>query len=709
MVSLCRARGIPTIVTSGFLLFAHLGAGATPPGDSLGLWFDPAYTRNETHCIDFPHFSEAYLVLHAPSAGAVGGWECRAVTDGPVTPLGWDLEGQAVNFVQPPQFVVGLGSPLPTGDAVLLATLQFMITAGDPVVFGLTPVERASIPGAMAYIPFDDPDDLRPLSTVTGVSEVAWCNREASAIVAFPQRLDFGGEFTGSIGKVVISNTGDEPSGISVWIPTPRSRFSIIAGGGQYLLAPGARHVVWLQLQPEPCGTDSLLISPAAPAVELGCRDAPGRYPLDFDIVPTGGRRSFQLPIQNPDYENSHVVRPISSDPDFYGEPEVVLLPPRGSVQMTLTFAPTTPGVHVGSVHFADSIDPLPVRGEGGRQGEDLVGLWWDADLGRDITESVTAGLPFHAWLAMVNPSEPVGTSGWELALELDTQTLLTNVELRGQAFNFLEQPEFLVGLGTPLPWAPEVVLAELDLLVMDQVWHDIRLVPVESASIPNSMCWSYGEGNSLKPLYATTGGAIVAWFRASTSVALAAPTPTATLSGGRVELRWPIPTDGADGCHVFRAIDGSEAQLTASLLRPTAGGYIFDDDVTALSPGTTVRYSYAIVRGGVEIARSPESAIELPGPESLNTRLLPNRPNPFNPQTTIPFVLARAGHVRLEVYDLAGRRVAVPLDGLQPAGLRQVIWRGVDDAGRPLPSGAFYVRLVTDTVRSTRKIMLIK
>jgi hypothetical protein len=70
-------------------------------------------------------------------------------------------------------------------------------------------------------------------------------------------------------------------------------------------------------------------------------------------------------------------------------------------------------------------------------------------------------------------------------------------------------------------------------------------------------------------------------------------------------------------------------------------------------------------------------------------------RPNPFNPRTTIQFVLPSTGHVLLAIYDLAGRLVRVLVEGEIPAGSHEAVWDGRDASGRAAPSGSYLARLV--------------
>jgi len=86
------------------------------------------------------------------------------------------------------------------------------------------------------------------------------------------------------------------------------------------------------------------------------------------------------------------------------------------------------------------------------------------------------------------------------------------------------------------------------------------------------------------------------------------------------------------------------------------------------------------------------------------------NVPNPFNPTTTIAFDLARAGHVRLEVFDVGGRVVRTLVDAAMPAGRNhRIVWDGLDAAGARASSGVYFYRLVAGDLTATRKMIVLK
>lgn len=86
------------------------------------------------------------------------------------------------------------------------------------------------------------------------------------------------------------------------------------------------------------------------------------------------------------------------------------------------------------------------------------------------------------------------------------------------------------------------------------------------------------------------------------------------------------------------------------------------------------------------------------------STRLGRGYPNPFNPETTVPFELGEPGAVRLSVYDLTGRRVRVLADGPFPAGRHEVRFNA-----EGLASGVYLVRMETVGGSHSTKLLLVK
>jgi hypothetical protein len=78
--------------------------------------------------------------------------------------------------------------------------------------------------------------------------------------------------------------------------------------------------------------------------------------------------------------------------------------------------------------------------------------------------------------------------------------------------------------------------------------------------------------------------------------------------------------------------------------------------------------------------------------------------PNPFNPSTTIVYHLARPGNVRLEVFDVSGRRVSTLVSGDKSAGRHEAVWRP-----RDLASGIYFARLSAGQLTDTQRVTLLK
>jgi len=84
------------------------------------------------------------------------------------------------------------------------------------------------------------------------------------------------------------------------------------------------------------------------------------------------------------------------------------------------------------------------------------------------------------------------------------------------------------------------------------------------------------------------------------------------------------------------------------------------------------------------------------------------NYPNPFNPSTVIPYQLPAATHVRLEVFNLLGQRLATLVDAERSAGVHTAQWDATDAAGRAVGAGVYIYRLSSGGMTATRRMVLV-
>lgn len=85
------------------------------------------------------------------------------------------------------------------------------------------------------------------------------------------------------------------------------------------------------------------------------------------------------------------------------------------------------------------------------------------------------------------------------------------------------------------------------------------------------------------------------------------------------------------------------------------------------------------------------------------------NFPNPFNPRTSIQFILPRAGKITLSVYNITGQKIRTLLSEFIPAGTHTAVWDGGDDMGRMVSSGIYLVCLKEENRLQTHRMLLMK
>lgn len=149
--------------------------------------------------------------------------------------------------------------------------------------------------------------------------------------------------------------------------------------------------------------------------------------------------------------------------------------------------------------------------------------------------------------------------------------------------------------------------------------------------------------------------------------------------------------------------VTGAQGDATAALLSRSDGvSYVASARFQTSSTLDTYRIGIDVLGTGTltGVAGLPTAA----------ATLLPNAPNPFNPQTTIAFDLAKTAAVRLAIFDARGARVRDLLRGdVTSAGRHSLTWDGRDDAGRDLPSGVYLARLEADGVVARQRMTLVR
>ncbi len=100
----------------------------------------------------------------------------------------------------------------------------------------------------------------------------------------------------------------------------------------------------------------------------------------------------------------------------------------------------------------------------------------------------------------------------------------------------------------------------------------------------------------------------------------------------------------------------------------------------------------------------------EGPGVPAYVDALSQNRPNPFNPETVIPYSLATPGKVTIRIFNVAGQCIRTLVDSNQPAGPHVARWNGQADGGRTAANGIFFYRITyPDGTMSARKMAILR
>jgi hypothetical protein len=265
----------------------------------------------------------------------------------------------------------------------------------------------------------------------------------------------------------------------------------------------------------------------------------------------------------------------------------------------------------------------------------------------------------------------------------------------------------YVVGIGACVPNEVLVPLVRLSCFIVDDACAETALLTL-GPSQPTSFypptpgyldCSSNLIRFNVGPPFALTDGG-------GTGVPAVVLGLQAAGTAEGIELAWDLGNTAPSSMTILRSVDGETFSTIARLERALARGTWTDR-----SAHPDVAYTYVAVADldGVQVGSEPVRAQRLVGSPAMLTRLMPNRPNPFNPVTELWFALEEPGAARLDVYDLSGRRVrSFTFDDL-PSGEHSVTWDATDDRGHRVASGVYVVQLDSSSGRDSRRITLLK
>jgi hypothetical protein len=223
--------------------------------------------------------------------------------------------------------------------------------------------------------------------------------------------------------------------------------------------------------------------------------------------------------------------------------------------------------------------------------------------------------------------------------------------------------------------------------------------------------------------------GGPVAWWGNARSADVFRAAMNARSAGGRLPMRLELQLS-----EISQSLGGGVAfgyQDPGGALPVESDGILIDESISALSPDESYMWRARVTTpspyfpGSIWLTPAPgipghksfraDDGTSTAIPEiaaagrSVGLRLESVGPNPTRARTSLRFSVERREHVRAEVVDVTGRRVAVLADGIFEGGSHAVTWAGVDSDGRRAASGVYYLRVAAGDVAEARAVTLLR
>lgn len=240
---------------------------------------------------------------------------------------------------------------------------------------------------------------------------------------------------------------------------------------------------------------------------------------------------------------------------------------------------------------------------------------------------------------------------------------------------------------------------------------------------------------------FPTTGPGVIAWYNVpfigkgdipvvvsgggdpTLPVELSSFTATYT-AGFFVQLTWIVQSETNHlGYNVLRngtdalssAVKVNNGFISSGSSQGTQITYGFRDD--EVDPNSTYYYWLESVDldgathffGPVSVVVGNPENPETPPVIPTVTELLNAYPNPFNPITTIPYTLKKAGDVKIEIFNVKGQMIWNYENNHDKAGYFSINWNGKDNNAKSVASGIYYYRMTSGKYTASKKIVLVK
>jgi hypothetical protein len=116
----------------------------------------------------------------------------------------------------------------------------------------------------------------------------------------------------------------------------------------------------------------------------------------------------------------------------------------------------------------------------------------------------------------------------------------------------------------------------------------------------------------------------------------------------------------------------------------------------------------------GETIIKLSNNSSAAPNKQPTSTKLHANYPNPFNPETWIPYQLAQGTNVSFKIYDLDGMLIREFERGWQSPGFylkpsTALYWDGKTKFGEPVSSGSYFCQIITNHQTKVLRLTLLK